>query len=60
MFTVAKSTGEGTVANEIAKEIETARENGEVTSDQVKKLIASTSVYLKNEAKTNKIVNKSH
>ena len=52
LVTVAKSTGEGTVANEIAQEIETTRENGEVTGEQVKRLIASTKVYLKEDAKT--------
>ena len=51
---VAKSTGKDTVANEIAQEIETIRENGEVTGEQVKKLIAATDVYLQEDAKNQK------
>jgi hypothetical protein len=46
----AKASGEGTVSEKIATEIEKAREKGkEVTRDQVKRLIASNDVYIKNE-----------
>ena len=51
LVTVAKAMGEGTVASEIAQEVETARENGEVTSEQVKKLIASNKIYIQEEAR---------
>ena len=45
-----KASGEGTVSEKIATEIETARENGkEVTREQVKQLIESNEVYIKAE-----------
>ncbi len=46
-----KASGEGTVSAKIAKEVEAAKEKGEVTRDQVKKLIASNEVYIKEEEK---------
>ena len=50
MIEEAKASGEGTVSEKIATEIEQAREKGkEVTRDQVKRLIASNDVYIKNE-----------
>lgn len=48
-----KASGEGTVSERIATEIETARANGkDVTRNQVKKLIESTEVYIKAEKNT--------
>ena len=48
-----KASGEGTVSEKIATEIETARENGKkVTRDQVKRLIESNEVYIKAEEQT--------
>ena len=45
-----KASGEGTVSEKIANEIETAREKGkEVTRDQIKRLISSNDVYIKNK-----------
>lgn len=44
-----KASGEGTVSEKIAVEVENAREKGEVTRNQVKKLIAANEVYIKNE-----------
>ena len=44
-----KASGEGTVSAKIAKEVEQAKEKGEVTREQVKKLIASNEVYIKAE-----------
>ena len=49
-----KASGEGTVSEKIATEIETARENGEeVTRDQVKQLIESNKVYIEAEEQIN-------
>ncbi|MBQ6944208.1 MAG: hypothetical protein IJN43_07750, partial [Ruminococcus sp.] len=48
-----KASGEGTVSEKIATEIETARANGkEVTREQIKKLIASNEVYIQSEEQT--------
>ncbi len=44
-----KASGKGTVSAKIAEEVEKANEKGEVTREQVKKLIASTSVYAEAE-----------
>ncbi len=46
-----KSSGEGTVSAKIAEEVEQAKEKGEVTREQVKKLIASNEVYINEEEK---------
>ena len=46
-----KASGEGTVSAKIAEEVERAREKGEVTREQVKKLIASNEVYIREEEK---------
>ena len=48
-----KASGEGTVSAKIAEEVEQAREKGNVTREQVKRLIASNEVYIKEEEKTN-------
>lgn len=42
----------GGVAEKVAKEVETAKENGKVTRGQVKRLIETNEVYIKNEAET--------
>ena len=47
-----KASGEGTVSEKIAKEIETARAEGkEVTRNQIKQLIESNDVYIREEEK---------
>lgn len=51
-----KASGEGTVSEKIATQIETARENGkEVTRDQVRRLIESNEVYINNEEQTDSL-----
>lgn len=42
----------GGVAEKVAKEVETAKENGKVTRSQVKRLIETNEVYIKNEEQT--------
>ena len=44
-----KASGEGTVSSKIATEVEQARAEGSVTREQVKKLIVSNDVYIKEE-----------
>lgn len=46
-----KASGKGTVSEKIATEVEKARENGTVTREQVKRLIASNEVYIEAEEK---------
>ena len=48
-----KASGEGTVSEKIATEIEDAMKDGKVTRDQVKQLIASNEVYIKHEETQN-------
>jgi len=43
----------GGVAEKLAKEVEAAKENGKVTRGQVKRLIETNEVYIKNETETN-------
>lgn len=47
-----KASGAGTVSAEIAEEVEKAKEQGKVTREQVKKLIASNDVYIQEENKS--------
>ena len=44
-----KASGKGSVSEKIAKEVEKAKEKGNVTRDQVKRLIASNETYIKYE-----------
>ena len=44
-----KASGEGTFSEKIATEVEASKEKGEVTREQVKKLIASNEVYIREE-----------
>lgn len=44
-----KASGEGSVSSKIATEVEEARAEGNVTREQVKKLIAANEVYIKEE-----------
>lgn len=46
-----KASGEGTVSAKLAEEVEQAKATGSVTREQVKKLIASNEVYIKEEEK---------
>lgn len=48
-----KASGKGTVSEKIATEVEKARENGTVTREQVKRLIASNEVYINAEEMQN-------
>lgn len=48
-----KASGKGTVSEKLAKQIEASKEKGEVTREQVKRLIASNEVYIENEEKIN-------
>ena len=47
-----KASGEGTVSDKIAKEVEQAKESGKVTRNHVKSLIAANEVYIQEEAET--------
>ena len=46
-----KAAGEGSVSEKIAKEVEKAKEKGNVTREQVKRLITSNEVYIAAEEK---------
>ena len=48
-----KASGEGTVSDKIAKEVEQAKSEGKVTRNLIKSLIAANEVYIQEEAKYN-------
>ena len=52
-----KASGEGTVSAKIAEKVEQAKAKGKVTREQVKQLIASNDVYIKNEEQATAIKN---